>query len=302
MENKKILVTGASGFIGRALTEELCRNNEVWGLARFRNQRLKEHLASLGVELIVKDVARDKLDDMPQDFDYVFSELVLLGAELLEHPDQAYEVNAYFVGRLMEHCRRAKGIILGSTGYVYPQSLTPLKEDSLIGIDPPAGLYSASKSAGEVLGTYVSRQMDIPACLVRYHWPYEAQGGRVYRLARAVADETPVEVNRRLPKLLNPHYMSDCVRYTIEASNICSVPPKPLNVGGMEAVSEEQLLKRIGETMGKAPTIVETDRVGPFVIGDVSLMTALFGEPEVSLDEGIARVVDALRKNVSLPG
>jgi hypothetical protein len=35
------------------------------------------------VELIVKDVARDKLDDMPQDFDYVFSELVLLGAELL---------------------------------------------------------------------------------------------------------------------------------------------------------------------------------------------------------------------------
>jgi nucleoside-diphosphate-sugar epimerase len=96
--------------------------------------------------------------------------------------------------------------------------------------------------------------------------------------------------------------MSDCVRYTIEASNICSVPPKPLNVGGMEAVSEEQLLNRIGETMGKAPTIVETDRVGPFVIGDVSLMTALFGEPEVSLDEGIARVVDALRKNVSLPG
>ena len=42
MENKTFSVADASGFIGQALTEELSRNNEVRGLPRFRNPRVKE--------------------------------------------------------------------------------------------------------------------------------------------------------------------------------------------------------------------------------------------------------------------
>lgn len=298
MENKKVLVAGASGFIGQALTEELSRNNEVWGLARFRNPRVKEHLESLGVKLIVKDAVREKLDDLPRDFDYVFSELVLLGAELQEHPEQAYEANSYFVGRLMEHCQRAQGIVLGSTGYVYPQSIMPLNEESITGIDPPAGLYSSSKFAGEVVATYVSQQLNIPTCLVRYFWPYGQQGGLIWRLARSVADERPMAVNRRLPEWFNPHYMSDCVRYTIAASTLCSVPAKPINVAGTEVASREQLLHRIAEKLGKELKIVVTDQVRPSVIADITLLRELLGEPAVSLDEGITRVTDAIRQNI----
>lgn len=305
MENKKVLVTGASGFVGQALTEELCRHNEVWGLARFRNPQVKERLASLGVKLITKDAAREKLDDVPRDFDYVFNELALLGGELQEHPQPAYEVNAYFVGRLMEHCRQAQGIILASTGAVY--SLSPLpsregpaltaSEDSPVGYNMGMGLYSSSKFAGEVVATYVSRQLDIPTCILRYFWPYSSQGGLIYFLARAVAEGREVAVNRRQPTWYSTHYISDCVRYTIEAAELCSVPAKPINVTGTAATHEE-FLTRIGEKLGKAPKIVETDQAGPSGIADISLLIELLGEPEVSLDEGINRVVDAIRKSV----
>ena len=297
MENKKVLVAGASGFVGQALTEELSRNNEVWGLARFRNPRVKEYLSSLGVKLIIKDVVQENLDDVPQDFDYVFSELALLGAEMQEHPAQVYEVNSYFVGRLMEHCRRAQGIVLASTGAVYRQSALPSREDSPIGCD--MGLYSSSKFAGEVVATYISQQLDIPTCILRYFWPYGPQGGLVHSLARAVADERPVAVNRQQPTWFSTQYMSDCIRYTIEASNICSVPAKPINVTGTEAVTREELLARIGEKLGKVPKVVETDQVSPSYVADISLLRELLGEPKVGLEEGITRVTDVIRKKLS---
>ena len=304
MENKKVLVAGASGFVGQALTEELCRNNEVWGLARFRNPGVKERLASLGVKLIIKDAAQETLDDVPQDFDYIFNELALLGAELQVSPELAYEVNAYFVGRLMEHCRRAQGIILASTGAVY--SIPPLpagegpaltaKEDSPVGYSMGMGIYSSSKFAGEVVATYVSRQLDIPVCILRYFWPYGPQGGLIYGLARAVAEERPVALNRRQPTWFSTHYISDCVRYTIEAAKLCSVPPRPINVTGTGATQEE-LVTRIGEKLGRVPKIVEIDQFTPSGIADIALLKELLGEPEVSLDEGISRVVDAVRKS-----
>ncbi len=298
MENKKVLVAGASGFVGQALTEELCHNNEVWGLARFRNPHVKERLASLGVRLMIKDVAREKLDDLPQDFDYVFSELALLGTELQEHPQHAYEVNAYFVGRLMEHCRHAQGVVLASTGAVYRQSASPSKEDSPIGYD--MGLYSTSKFAGEVVATYVSQQLNIPTCILRYFWPYGPQGGLVHGLARAVAQERPIAVNRRQPTWFTPHYMSDCIDFTIAATTVCSVPTRPINVAGAEAVTWEELLARIGEKLGKVARIVDTDQVRPSYVADITLLRELLGEPKVSMDEGITKVAAILQRNISV--
>ena len=298
LRNKKVLVAGASGFIGKALTEELCHENEVWGLARFSDQRAKEHLTSLGVKLIIKDAACDDLNDVPQDFDYVFNEVAHLGVRLREDPGPAYEVNAYFVGRLMEHCRRTQGFIHASTGAVYSLLGQPLKEDSPVGYSLGMELYSSSKFAGEVVATYVSRQLDIPTCILRYFWPYGPHGGIIYAWARAVAEGRPIPVNRKQPVWYSTHYISDCIQYTIQATKFCSVPATPINVTGTAATLED-ILRRIGERLGKEPNIAETDQMQFSAIADISLLKELMGEAGVSLDEGIARVVNAIRTDMN---
>lgn len=75
MKGKKVLVTGASGFVGQALALELCEGNEVYALARFRDEGARRLLESKGVICLARDVLREPLDDLPQDLDYVFNNL-----------------------------------------------------------------------------------------------------------------------------------------------------------------------------------------------------------------------------------
>ena len=101
------------------------------------------------------------------------------------------------------------------------------------------------------------------------------------------------------PTWFTPHYMSDCIDFTIAATKLCAVPARPINVAGAEVVTWEELLARIGEKLGKVPKIVETDQVRPSYVADISLLRELLGEPKVSLDEGITQIALHLQENIS---
>jgi hypothetical protein len=55
----------------------------------------------------------DRLDDVPKDYDYVFNELAML--RKCDSPKEAFLANTRFAGDLVQHCRRADGVILIST-------------------------------------------------------------------------------------------------------------------------------------------------------------------------------------------
>lgn len=290
MEGKKVLVTGASGLVGCALALELCKNNEVYGLARFRDATVRRQLEQAGMSIIQKDVPRDTLDDLPDDFDYVFSELVMI-AGCDENPTEAFDVNAYFVGKLMERCRGVSGLVLGSTGAVYLQGTEPLDEQGTLG---PSNGYSVSKFGGEVLGSFLSTQWQIPTCMLRYYHPYGPTGGRPTEWAGQIAHGEEIPVNRRQEPVYTPLYMTDVVRYTIEAAQHCSVPARPINIGGAEVRSQTEIIATLAGALGKEPRLTETDEVTGCWAADIGLMSRLMGPPTVSLGDGLARVARAV--------
>jgi len=290
LKGKKMLVTGASGFVGSCLALELAKYNEVHGLARFRDESVRRLLEDAGVKVISKDVSRDRFDDVPTDYDYVFSELAML-RNCDAYPKEAFLLNTRFVGELVEHCKEADGIVLASTGAVYRPSTNEWNEE-----DPlyPLGMYALTKLCGEVLGSYVSEKLSVPTCILRYFYPYgpSGAGGILARWVDMVKDGVAIPLNRAMVTRYNPHYISDCVELTTKATRLCTVPPAVINVGGVENKSKTELLDLISEASGLDYRIEESEKEELAWVGDVSAMLKSLGEPKVKLKQGVKSVVE----------
>lgn len=286
MQGKTVLVTGASGFIGSALALELSKNNRVYGLARFSDEPARQRLQRAGVSIIRKDVHRESLGPLPERFDYVFSELAL-PYTCDDAPDEAHDVNTYFVGRLMDWCRDASGILLASTGAVYVPGHHMWSEQGMIG---PCNTYGISKYGGEVLGSFLCRQWNIPTCILRYFNPYGPASGKVTDWARRVARGEEIDIDRANPAVVTPVHISDCVRYTVEAAGLCSVPGRVINIGGEEAMGQAEIVSIMSQALGVTAKFRDIENGPPFWTGDVTLLTRLFGPPLVPLRDGLRNI------------
>ncbi|MDO8491859.1 MAG: NAD(P)-dependent oxidoreductase [Dehalococcoidia bacterium] len=286
IKGKTILVTGASGFVGSALALELCKNNHVYGLARFTNGAVRRQLQAAGVSIIQKDIRRESLGRLPERFDYVFSELAILYT-CDDDPVEAHDVNTYFVGRLMGWCREASGIVLASTGAVYLPGHHMWSEQGMIA---PRNTYGLSKYGGEVLGRFLCEQWNIPTCILRYFNPYGVAGGKVTGWARQVAHGEEIAIDRANTAVVTPIHISDCVRYTIEAAHQCQAPAQVINIGGEAAMDQVEIVSSLAGDMGKVPKFRDVSEAPPFWTGDVGLMLRLFGPPKVAIRAGLKKI------------
>ena len=280
VQNAKVLVTGASGLVGTSLALELAKHNEVYGLARFSDAAKRERLVAAGVKLLVKDALTDDVADVPDDFDYVFHEMLTGG----DWPT-AYRGNVFFLGRLMEHLAHARGFVLGATGGFYAAAAEPQTEDAPPG---PVGNYLLGKFAMEVLAQYVCETRQRPTVILRYYWPYGADRGLVVNMAQQVRDGVPLDA-ARMAHRYQPLYTGDCAVLTIKAAALCSVPATVVNVGGSETVTGRQIAQTIGAVLGIEPTFTgEPPAEAPTShLGDFTRMRERLGRPKTSLQEGI---------------
>jgi nucleoside-diphosphate-sugar epimerase len=289
LKGKKILVSGASGFVGFPLALELAKSNEVHGIARFRDGSMRRTLEDAGVTTIAKDVARDRLDDIPTDCDYVFNELAMLRI-CDDYPKEAFLVNTRFVADLLEHSKSADGVVLASTGAVYRPSSKAWSENGPL---LPANTYALSKLCGEVLGGYVSDKLNVPSCVLRYFYPYGplGVGGILARWADMMRRGEAIPVSQAMVPRYNPHFISDCVELTIKATGLCKVPATTINIAGTEIKSKIQLLDMISEAIGVDYRMEENAGEELAWVGDTGLMLNSIGEPKVKLKEGIGIMV-----------
>ena len=134
MRNKKILITGASGFIGRGLVNELCKENFVYAgvhknKADFRSKNVLE-------------VNFDLLGDinLPDDIEIVFHLAGILDVGNVKDNKTLFETNVIGTLKLLEHFKdkRLKKFVLMSSSAVYGDSLIPNKEDFVL---KPFNLY-----------------------------------------------------------------------------------------------------------------------------------------------------------------
>ena len=296
LTDRKILVTGPTGQIGRPLVEFLAPHNEVWGVARFGDPEARRELDGLGVTTRSIDLAAGDFSDLPDDFTHVIH-LAAFKTEGLDY-DHAITVNAEGTGLLLAHCRRAEAALVMSTHSVYKpvdDCLHPFRESDPLGdvnyVMSPT--YSMSKIAQEAVARFCARSLGIPVTIARMNASYGPHGGLPTYHLDWVANDQPV-VSRWNPCRYSVIHQDD-INLQLEALlDAASVPATIVNWAGDETPSVHEWCEYMGELTGHRPDVRVVEVPGTLrgSIADVSRRHSITGPCTVDWRNGIRRVFE----------
>lgn len=190
MKGKKILVTGADGFIGSHLTETLVLEGyDVRAFVYYNSFNSNGWLDTLlpevksKIQIFAGDI-RDPngVRKSMEDIDVVFHLAALIAIPFSYHsPDSYVDTNVKGTLNVMQSARdnSVERILVTSTSEVYGTAqFIPITEDHP---KQPQSPYSASKIAADCIAESFYRSFDLPVTLVR---PFNTYGPR--QSARAV--------------------------------------------------------------------------------------------------------------------
>ena len=313
---KKVVVTGAAGFIGSNLVDSLLNQGiEVLGIDNFSTGRmefLSEALSHPKFKLLKKDLYFG--EDLSQVFvgmDAVFH--LAANADVRfgpDHPARDLEQNTITTHKVLEAVRIAgvKKFIFSSTGSVYGEAeVVPTPENAPFPIQ--TSLYGASKLACEGLIAAYAESFGIQAWIFRFVSILGPRytHGHVYDFYQQLMKDP-----KRLTVLGNGHqkksylHVSDCVsaiHISLEKSSK-SVNIFNLGVDGYCEVRDS--VGWITSEMGINPEIsYGTESKGwigdnPLIHLDTQRILDLGWKPKFTIEEGIRDSVRFLGSNPDL--
>lgn len=312
---KRVLVTGAGGFIGSHLTERLVTTGaKIRAFVHYNSSGtrgwLNESSVKNEIEVIAGDISdRDSIYQAIKGVDIVFHLAALIAIPYSYVAPASYvRTNIEGTMNVLLSCRElgVERIIHTSTSEVYGTALrVPIDEEHPLQGQSP---YSATKIAADKMAEAFYRSFEVPVVTVR---PFNTFGPR--QSARAVipaiiiqclAGET-VRIGNLTPTR-DMNYVADTVEGFLLAASTSEAIGKTINLGSGREVSIRDLVSLIAELIGK-PVSIETDeqRIRPRLseverlVADNSIARNLLGwEPIVSLNEGLQRTIEWIRENI----
>jgi NAD dependent epimerase/dehydratase len=312
---KKILVTGAGGFIGSHLTEQLVdRGAQVrafvhynalgrWGwldLSKFKNE----------IEVVPGDISdRDSVRSAVQGMDVVFHLAALIGIPYSYQAPASYvHTNINGTLNVLQACldNGVEVVVHTSTSEAYGSAqYVPIDEKHPLQGQSP---YSATKIGADKLAESFFCSFDLPITTVR---PFNTYGPR--QSSRAVIPSIITQA-LSLDKIklgnLEPtrdlNYVLDTVDGFIKAAENTGAVGQVVNLGTGREISIGTLAKTILELMGK-DLLIETDdqRIRPDasevdrLCADISKARDLLGwEPQYTLETGLLETIAWVEKNL----
>jgi nucleoside-diphosphate-sugar epimerase len=291
LENRKLLLTGPTSQVAWPIAQALAPKNEIVGLARFKKAEDRERLEAIGVRCVAVDLARDPLDALPRDFDYVLH----FGVAKSNDFEQDLAANAEGLGRLYAHCRDAKAFLHCSSGGVYaPPGHKPVKETDPLGDNHRALMptYSLCKIAAEAVARTCARLYDLPTTIARFSVPYGNNGGWPWYHLLMMKAGVPIPVHPDAPNLFNLTHEDDYIAQIPRMLEIASVPATIINWAG-DLVSTEEWCAYLGELTGLVPKLEATERSIASLPLDTTRLHELVGPTKVRWRDGVRRLVEA---------
>jgi NAD dependent epimerase/dehydratase len=315
----KMLVTGAGGFIGSHLTEELVRQGEeVRAFVRYNSRDDRGLLEELPGE--IRNQMEVVMGDL-KDPDGVrkavkgCSTIFHLGALIAipysyVHPFNFIQTNVIGTANLLNACLEnssVERIVHTSSSEVYGTArYTPIDERHPLQAQSP---YAASKIAADKLAESYFLSFNLPIATLR---PFNTFGPR--QSLRAVI---PTIISQALEgkriKLGNTTtrrdflFVRDTVRGFIAVGKCEEAVGKAVNVGVGQEISIEDVMKKILGLMGREGQVeIEDRRIRPEksevlqLLSDTRLAQALFQwAPRYSLEDGLKETIEWYRQNLS---
>jgi len=314
-KGKRVLVTGAAGFIGSHLTESmvpLCAHTRA--LVQYRSDGragwLEGSASKMDIEILAGDVRdRDSVRRAVEGSDVVFHLAALIGIPYsYEAPLSYVHTNAEGTFHVLTACRDSGvGLMVQtSTSEVYGSAQqVPISESHPLQAQSP---YSASKIAADKFAEAFHLSFDVPVVTVR---PFNTYGPR--QSPRAIIPAIMTQLlqgndlrlgNTETTRDLN--FVLDTVRGFRLAAQSPEAVGEVVNLGTGKEISIGDLATMIMSTVGvNRSVVVEDQRVRPsksevmrLCADNTKARTLLGWEPEYSLEEGLKITFEWVQQNL----
>lgn len=310
MAAMQALVTGAAGFIGSTLVDELlAAGHRVRGVDCFvpfyaeadKRRNLAGALSHPDFELVEADLRDADVTALLDGVDTVFHLAAQAGVRpsWAEGFEDYVALNVLATQRLLEACRErpVSRVVYASSSSVYGQAAHyPTAETDL---PAPHSPYGVTKLAGEHLCGLYGANHGVATVSLRYftvYGPRQRPDMALHRLVEHGLAGTAFPLYGDGEQLREFTYVGDVVRATVAAAAADVAPGTVINVAGGSETRLVDLIDLVGEAVGRPvvldrrpPAAGDVRRTG----GSTDRARSLLGwAPAVPLDEGVAAQVD----------
>ena len=317
---KRILVTGADGFIGSHLIEDLLKSGyqvkafvyynsfNSWGWIDTFPKHIKDE-----IEIFTGDI-RDPngVKTAVENCDIVFHLAALIGIPFSYHsPDSYVDTNIKGTLNILQAARQLKTerVLVTSTSEVYGTAqYVPIDENHPHQGQSP---YSASKIGADRIAESFYCSFNLPVTIVR---PFNTYGPR--QSARAIIPTIIIQLINNFKKIklgnLSPTrdfvYVKDVVNGFIEIAKSNKTIGEEINIATQSEISIEDLAKEIiNQINPKAEIVCDKERIRP----EKSEVERLYGsnekimkltnwKPKYSISKGLKETIKWFSKKENI--
>ncbi len=322
----KILVTGAAGFIGSALSIKLLERGDVVigidnhndyydpALKEARLARHLDHPNYTHIRMSLED--REEIASLfkEQQFDCVVNLAAQAGVRYsLENPMAYIDTNLVGFGHILEGCRHNKvgHLVYASSSSVYGSN-TNMPFSVHDNVNHPVSLYAATKKANELMSHSYSHLYNLPTTGLRFftvYGPWDRPDMALQKFAQAIKADKPIQLFNYGNHRRDFTYIDDIVEGVVRIidkpaqsnpdwngdspdSATSYAPWRVYNIGNNNPVELNTYISALETAMGK----VAEKELLPLQPGDVpdtyadvdDLVRDFDYKPEMSVEEGIA--------------
>ena len=304
-----IIVTGASGFIGSHLSDQLlAKGHRVIGIDNMRTGRkenLSEAMKNDRFRLLIADIRDQEISSIVgEDIDTVFHLAAISSVkESVENPIFVNDVNVNGTVNVLEMARKlnASRFVFSSSAAIYgdPEEM-PVCEDFPLN---PLSPYAASKIAAEMCIHSYSKSYDLNSSILRYfnvygpRQAYSEYSGVVSIFVNQALNGKPINIEGDGKQTRSFIHVSDVARATQLAGELKTAIGATFNVSGPNLISILRLAQILKESVdGCQSEIVHIDsRIGDVKdsIGNIERAQKILGfSPEIPLERGLKETAE----------
>ena len=283
----RILLTGASGLIGKSLMKNLSAH-EVIDIRKIETKH----------NSLLLDFSKEwSINDLPSSVDTIVH--LAQSRNFRKFPiaaEEVYSVNTLSTAKLLNYAQSTgvKNFIYASTGGIYKPKNSILKEDSHLLPIGELSFYFTSKLNSEMLCNAYSQILNITIIRPFFvYGPNQSSDMLIPRIFDSVKNSTPVLLAGNEGISINPIFVEDAATFItgIVEREIGGV----FNLAGNEIVSVKKITERVSYLLNKE-AIFKASIESPNLVANIGNLLNYFPNFEwTPLDEGMERTWKAVK-------